>query len=576
MGNETELIKERLDLAEVIGEYVPLKRMGAHWKGLCPFHQEKTPSFIVSPQKGIWHCFGCQKGGDVFGFIQDMEKLDFPEALKLLADRAGVKLTERSHFAKASRDGRQRLFDLLNLAARFYHTVLMKHEEGKRAREYLAQRGVKEETMREFAIGYAPMRWDSVQEFLEHRGFTLAEIIAAGLAGRGQQDKTFDRFRGRVMFPVQDVQGRVVAFGGRIVPWHATGEEGKYINSPETALYEKRRVVYNLSRAKTALRHSEPCIVVEGYMDVVMLHQAGLNNIVASSGTAFTPEHVALLKKYTPTLHFAFDADAAGSKATVTATEAALAAGMHVATIVLPAGEDPADVAFKRAREVGEVFAQPRSLTSVLLQRLQTEKAADSREAALAALLPLLARVANPIQQGEMVREVAAALAIPEAKVVQMVGRTSAPTSRPVPTTPGEVTQHSAERELLGLLFVSPAARQAVWGKVAAEFFLEKGSRDLYNTMHSLVGEDWLTQLPQSQQSFAQALAAMAEERLRQSAGGGVAEARALLKFLFKRHLEMQLKEMQARLAGVSGEERVRALKKFQAAAEQLAAADIV
>ena len=276
MAGETDLVKERLDLADVIGEYVPLKRTGAHFKGLCPFHQEKTPSFIVSPEKGIWHCFGCGKGGDVFVFIQEIEGVAFPEALKQLAERAGVPI-RRTSFAqgKESQSKKQRLFEVLGLAAKFYHAVLMQHEAGRRAQAYLAERGVREETMREFELGYAPMRWDTVQKFLQKKGFSVEEMIQAGLVGAGQGGKFYDRFRGRIMFPVTDVQGRIVAFGGRIVPWHATGEEGKYINSPETALYEKRKTVYNLSRAKAVLRGGGAGIVVEGYMDVVMLAQGG-------------------------------------------------------------------------------------------------------------------------------------------------------------------------------------------------------------------------------------------------------------------------------------------------------------
>lgn len=576
MAGEVELIKERLDVADVVGEYVPLKRAGAHWKGLCPFHQEKTPSFVVSPQKGIWHCFGCGKGGDVFGFIQEIEKLDFPEALKLLAERAGVQLPERAAFTKDSRDKRQRLFDLLSLAARFYHTVLMKHEEGKRARAYLAERGVIEDTMREFMIGYAPMRWDSIQEFLQGRGYSLAEVIEAGLAGRGQGDKTYDRFRGRIMFPVTDVQGRVVAFGGRIVPWHATGEEGKYVNSPETKLYEKRRTIYNLARAKAALRHNQPCVVVEGYMDVVLLHQAGVRNVVASSGTAFTPEHVALLKRYTPVLHFAFDADAAGNKATVSATEAALAAGLQVATLVLPAGEDPADVVVKHPTQVSEIFSQPRSLVAVLLERLQRHQTSDNRQEILAALLPLLARVANPIQQGEMVREVSTTLAIPETTVIHLLSQATRAPQRPAPPAdaPAASAQPTAaaERELLGLVLVSRSAREAVWGKLRPDFFLEKDSRDLYNTMHSLKGEEWLDHIPLAQQTFAYALAAVAEGQLAKSSDGAVGEAHGLLKFLTRRYLEMQLQDMQRRIAGATGPERIRMLQEFQTAAEQLSA----
>ncbi|MEK7556877.1 MAG: DNA primase, partial [Patescibacteria group bacterium] len=560
MAGETDLVKERLDLADVIGEYVPLKRTGAHFKGLCPFHQEKTPSFIVSPEKGIWHCFGCGKGGDVFVFIQEIEGVAFPEALKQLAERAGVPI-RRTSFAqgKESQSKKQRLFEVLGLAAKFYHAVLMQHEAGRRAQAYLAERGVREETMREFELGYAPMRWDTVQKFLQKKGFSVEEMIQAGLVGAGQGGKFYDRFRGRIMFPVTDVQGRIVAFGGRIVPWHATGEEGKYINSPETALYEKRKTVYNLSRAKAVLRGGGAGIVVEGYMDVVMLAQGGVKNVVATSGTAFTTEHIQQLGRYTKTLHFAFDADAAGSAATVGATESALDAGMRVATLVLPAGEDPADIAAKRPQQVQEIFSKPRSLISVLLERMDSEEDGRLAEEHVETLLPLLTRVHNVVLKGEMVREIAERLTIPESDVVR---RLSQPSRRIQPIhTVGQEVQYqgdplsNAERVLLGIMVISPSAREMLWGNLRGELFVDGRLRELYNTMHNLAQKDmnWarageeelVAALTSQQQPLVQAVSVLAHEALDRSGAGAAAEAQVLTRALQRRYLSGHLKEIQ-------------------------------
>lgn len=573
-------------MADLIGEYVLLKRVGAHFKGLCPFHQEKTPSFIVSPQKGIWHCFGCHKGGDVFAFVQEIEGVDFPEALKVLAERAGVTLENRGRLRQGSgAQGRHKLFDLLKAAARFYHTLLMQHEAGRKAKEYLRERGVTEETMREFEVGYAPMQWDGVQQFLGSKGFQVEEMIQAGLAGRSQTGTYYDRFRGRIMFPITDVQGRVVAFGGRITPWQATGEEGKYVNSPETALYEKRSVVFNLSRAKAHMRHHEPCLVVEGYMDALMLWQAGLKHVVASSGTAFTAQHAALLARYTNTLHFAFDADLAGEKATTAATEAALSAGMRVATIVLPAGQDPADVAREAAR-AREIFQHPVSLTAVLLKRLAQETQSGKREEQLAVLLPFIRRVRNLVLQGEMVREIATVLALPESEVVKLVGRP--PVQRASLDSSALAAPEDSgrpllvEHELLGLLIVSPPARQAVWGELTPDLFVDPGSQDLYNTMHTLAEHhlmEWPTideealvaLLPPALQSLARALAVEGEERLSHALEGADAEARALLRAQRRQRLRARLDEMQRELAHTSPTAREAVLQQFQKLAEELA-----
>jgi DNA primase len=409
MSLETEQIKERINIADVIGEHVKLKSAGQSMKGLCPFHGEKTPSFIVTPRKASWHCFGCGEGGDVFSFVQKIEGIDFPTALKLLADRAGVTLPERRPQVE---NHRQRLFDLLAATARFYHEILMNQKAGERAKQYVAERGITEKTMQEFMVGYGPHAWDTLSKWLQKKGFTTEEMVAAGVVGKADSGKLFDRFRGRIIFPVLDLQGRVVAFGGRIVPWHETGNEGKYVNSPETALYEKRRTVYNLSRAKKVLRGGQACVVVEGYMDVVMLVQAGIEHVVATSGTAFTQEHVDILKRFTNTLHFAFDGDGAGWKATIAATQSALASGMNVDTIVLPDEKDPADIAKENPEGVQEIFKQTKPLMEVLVDRIGVGSTAQ-REQALDALIPLLRLVKNPIVQGGMVEQVAQLLKTP-------------------------------------------------------------------------------------------------------------------------------------------------------------------
>lgn len=580
MSQETELIKERLNVVEIVGDYVQLKQVGRHFKGLCPFHQEKTPSFIVSPDKGIWHCFGCQAGGDIFSFIQQSEGLDFPAALTMLAERAGVAVKAG---VPARYDPRARQFELHGLAARFYHELLMNQPVGRKAKEYLHGRGVHDETMELFAIGYAPQQWNSVQLFLQSKGFSDREMIDSGLVGKSPRGKLYDRFRGRIMFPIHDLQGRVVAFGGRITPWHATGEEGKYINSPETAIYSKRRVVYNLHRAKHSL-HQQPCVVVEGYMDVAMLVQAGVDNVVASSGTAFTSEHVALLQRYTSTLHFAFDADAAGVKAAQAATREASMAGLRVATVLFPSGKDPADVVQENPDRVRAYLDSPTSLVKVLLQRLQETKEGLDREQVLENIVPLVQQTANTVQQGEMIQAIAATLHVPEAAVVARVTKSvpPAPLSSAPLKEPGAAEQDvllSADQLLLGLVILDSQVRQAVWPQWEEAFFATEQTRALWQALveqqsqaHFLTsGADGIIDaVPESVRPLAEGLRHVTEEYIAHISTTRLVEAKILVRSLKKHVASRRLRVLRDRLADLSGEERAAALREFQTILKEL------
>lgn len=560
MSLETEQIKERINIADVVGEYVQLKQAGQSMKGLCPFHMEKTPSFIVTPKRGSWHCFGCGEGGDIFSFVEKVEGIDFPAALKLLAARAGVELKKRSPQAEGRR---QRLFELMETATQFYHEVLMNQKAGVRAKGYLAGRGVTEQTMNEFMIGYAPHAWDTLSTWLARKGYSQEEMVAVGLVGKKDSGASFDRFRGRIMFPVRDVQGRVVAFGGRIVPWHETGNEGKYVNSPETALYEKRRTVFNLSRAKRVLRASSACIVVEGYMDVVMLVQAGIENVVATSGTALTSDHVDLLKRFTGTLHFAFDGDGAGFKATISATQGALASGMNVETIILPDEKDPADIAKENPSTVAEILSHTRPLIEVLLGRMKAGTLQD-REQALAALAPLLRIVKNPIAQGAMVEQAATILRVPEAQIISMVSQTELSPGIAVSQVPQadfpQAPGFTAENQLLGLLLLYPTFQDEMMPKLKEEFFLDQTAREVYKELQRIHANH--APLDDKYASLCIALQSRAEEHMATSVFSPQEEMDTILRVLKKRLLSFQLKELQGNP------------REFQAALEKLAEID--
>ena len=314
-------IKDRLDITEVIQSYVPLKKAGRSYKGLCPFHAEKTPSFVVVPHTGTWHCFGaCSTGGDVFTFIMKQENLDFGEALKLLAQRAGVELEPASPQANEAEQRRDLLRAINQSAAAYFHYLLSNSDEAERARAYLGERGLDQETIDRFQVGYALDRWDALFKYLTDKGYSPVDIAEAGLIvereSGGQQSSGrgyYDRFRGRIVFPIRDHQGRPIGFGGRIL---GDGVP-KYLNSPQSPLFDKSRVLFGLDLAKVGIRTTGEAVIVEGYMDVLMAHQYGINNVIAQMGTALTEAQLQRLKRYTQRFILALDSDAAGDQATL-------------------------------------------------------------------------------------------------------------------------------------------------------------------------------------------------------------------------------------------------------------------
>lgn len=583
MSEDTEKIKDRLDLADLIGEYVPLRKTGSSYKGLCPFHQEKTPSFVVSPDKGIWWCFGCSSGGDAFSFVQKIESMEFPDVLKMLAERTGVELSTKP-IAGAGVDERIRLYEMMQLSARFYHEILAHQAAGSKAKEYLYARGVSEQTAADFLIGYAPQAWDTLQKFLKSKGFRTDEMMSAGLVGHSAGGKPYDRFRGRIMFPINDVQGRYVGFGGRITPWHATGSEGKYINSPETRIYEKRKLVYNLQRAKKVLRRQAPCLVVEGYMDVVLLDQIGIKNVVASSGTAFTAEQVELLQRYTDILHFAFDADAAGVAAAESATREALSAGVRVASILFPAGQDPADVALKGRQEVEKYINRPDTITNLLINRLKQTDSGTDRETILAKILPLVQQAANPILQGEMVQELAATLRLPEKVIIDQLARQKivpAPAQQFATDAGATSRTLTPEQLLLGLVIATPGVRMAALEEVAVESFSNALEARIWTEIMQLAqvgsrfdamtADEVLAGLSADLLALAEGTRRIAEEHLSTNAKSPVDVLTELLTRLQQKTIDNKLKKLQEKILAMPAAQREKMLTEFQAVAENRA-----
>ncbi len=351
-------IKERLDVAEIISGYIELRPAGMNgFKAICPFHSEKTPSLHVSKEKQIWHCFGCHKGGDIFSFVMDMEGMSFVEALKQLAQKAGVELPEKS-FRGQDKKKHDVLFEANELATRFYQAILAKHDSAKDAREYLDNRGIDSDLITKFKLGFAPEGWDTFIAFARKRGLLPERLEKAGLAKKRRNGSGhIDQFRGRIMVPIMNGAGAVVGFTGRILK----GEGPKYVNTPETPIYQKRDLLYGLHLAKTAIRMNDAVIVVEGNLDVIASHKAGIEHVVASSGTALTELQVSSLKKLTKNIIFSFDSDNAGFQAANRGIQIALKSGMNVSVVRIPdeLGKDPDDVVQRDPKAWANLVSKP-------------------------------------------------------------------------------------------------------------------------------------------------------------------------------------------------------------------------
>lgn len=420
----SEEIKAKLDIVEVIRQYTPLKPAGASFLARCPFHNEKSPSFTVSPTKQVWYCFGCGKGGDLFNFIMEAEKLTFPEALRLLAPKAGVTLS-REDGPRASQ--RNKLLDILDQAAGYYHRTFLTHPAAEPARAYLKQRGLGEEMIKGWQIGYAPDSWDDVMLFLRQKGFHENDINLAGLTIRKEGTSRFyNRFRGRVMFPLREVNGNIVGFTARILPqFEGRDMQGKYINSPQTPVYDKSKMLFGLDKAKQAIREQNLAILVEGQMDCLAAQQAGYHNVIASSGTALTEDQVRTLKRFSNRLAFAYDMDKAGKLAVERGAEQAWLGDMETLMITLPDGKDPDECLRLNPEGFKEAVSQPRPAMQYFfdetLSALDLASPSGARRA-VESLMPRIAKVINPVERDFWLRRLSQSIGMDERSLRQQFG----------------------------------------------------------------------------------------------------------------------------------------------------------
>ncbi len=497
-------IRGRVDLVDLIGRYVPLKRAGERWKGLCPFHQEKTPSFTVNPKLGIFHCFGCHAGGDAFEFLKRHDRLEFPEAVRLLSERTGVPLpTEPGPRPEAG--AREALYRLMDWAARRYETWLWDRGDAERARRYLGERGLATDVARAFRLGYAPEGWDHLLSAARADDFSAETLFGAGLVlPRQTGSGHYDRFRGRLIFPIADGQGRVIAFGGRGL----AGEEPKYLNSPETLLYQKGQTLYALHQARDRMAATRRALLVEGYIDCLIAHQAGFTEAVAVLGTALTPHHLGLLRRYADEVILFFDADRAGADAARRAEDLLERSadphwwaldrkpntfgrpGLRLKVATLPAGHDPDTFLRQHGPAAFDTCcAAARNLLLYAIERIFAEEdttSARGKATGIARVALLLSKVQDADEAIELGREAARRLGIDQSDLWNQAQRLGVAAARRPPALPtGESAPGPFDRDLVQLLVQIPDARQALARIAEARDVAHAGLRQILVTLQS-------------------------------------------------------------------------------------------
>ena len=418
MNSPVQKIKERLSIEEVVSSYIKLEKAGANLKAKCPFHNEKTPSFFVSPDRGSYYCFGCGASGDIFTFVEEFEGLDFKGTLKILAARAGIPLED---FNPRKEDDKEKLYRVMEAAASFFEQNLVKNTE---AAAYLSLRGISGKSIKDFRIGYAINDWRELHSYLKKENFSDSDMEKAGLIKRTEKG-VYDKFRGRIMFPIMDSGGRVIAFSGRIFP--ENGDAAKYMNSPETPIFVKNTVLYGIDKAKDSIRRNNFSILVEGQMDLILSHQAGYKNTVAASGTALSDATVSkenvvsnlgLIRRLSSNIVLSFDADRAGSKATIRAGKIALSLGMDVKVAEMPEGIDPADMISENGVEAWkETVKKSKHIIEFLLNRALKNSADDTRKAGREireTVLPFVVALESSIEQAHFLKKISDLSGIPE------------------------------------------------------------------------------------------------------------------------------------------------------------------
>jgi len=432
VADAVEQVKERLNVSELIGEYLKLEKSGTNYKALCPFHNEKTPSFMVNAERNFWYCFGCQKGGDIFSFLMEIEGLEFREALERLAERTGVELPKFQKVNPEEKSQKQKLYEILEISSKFYQYQFEKSKKAQPIKDYLKNRKIKLAQFKDFRIGFAPDAWTKLLEFLLSRNFNLADIARSGLmvqkdgtSGANKADY-YDRFRNRIMFPVIDVADRVVGYSARVVPG---GDEknAKYINTSQSPIYDKSKVIYGLSQAKLEIKKQDFVIIVEGNLDVVSSFSAGVKNVVAVSGTALTPDQINILKRYTKNFKLCFDMDEAGQKAATKSVQLCLSEDIDAEIILLPEGfKDVNDLVIEDVPAWKKAIKNSRQVTDYFFSKVIEENDKENpkgKKIIAHKLLNIIKDISDLIEQSYWIRKLSDKLDVSEDTLTEVLER---------------------------------------------------------------------------------------------------------------------------------------------------------
>jgi len=479
-------VKQKLDIVELVSEYVTLQKAGRNFKGLCPFHSEKHPSFFVFPEQQSWHCFGaCGTGGDIFSFTMKKEGIDFGQALRLLAQRGGITLSPLEAPSKAEDEKKERLFQINEAAAEYYHHLLASTKAGEAARSYLVRRKVMPETIKEFRLGFSPDAWETIKNYLLAKGYTEKELVEVGLIIEKEEGGSYDRFRNRLLFPICDIQGRVTGFGARVLD----DSLPKYINSPQTPIFDKSSSLYGIDKAKSAVRKQNLVIIVEGYMDVLIAHQHGWHNVVGSMGTSLTEKQVEGIKRLTSNITLALDADLAGEEATLRGKAILAYSNAEANVILLPTGKDPDEVIREDPALWQKLIEQAMPIMDFAFQsvisKVDINKARD-KSLAVQKLLPSIYEIKDPVQQSHYLKKLARELKIEESAIRAALRESKVDRKRSQPSKPTEqsrlarqlVSSHIEERCLALLLQYSELRPLA--GELSPEHFESTENREVF------------------------------------------------------------------------------------------------
>jgi len=466
MADQLEEIKRKIDIVELINEFVPLKKTGRNFKALCPFHSEAIPSFIVSPERQIFKCFGCNESGDIFGFLMKMEGMEFSEALRTLAKRAGVKL--RRYRPSEAEKQKELLYEINHLASEFYHYLLTSHRVGKQALQYIkVKRGITDKSLQLFKLGFAPAMWDGLQKFLVgKKKYRVGDLEKAGLVIKSEKGRGFyDRFRARLMFPLHDHRGNIVGFAGRTLD--PGQEEAKYINTPETAIYHKSDLLYGLNQTREAIKKADFVVVVEGELDAISSYQVGVKNMVAIKGSALTENQVGLIKRFTENITLALDRDVAGDKAARRGIEIADQAGLSIRVVELEGGKDPDEVAQKNATLWQKLVKKAVPVYDYFLDSAFSRfdvKTAEGKRAIGQELVPVLAKISDEIVRAHYTRQLAERLGVGEEAVAAQINKfLTKETERVRPEEAEEITEKRSRHEILEEHLLALAFQSEKW-----------------------------------------------------------------------------------------------------------------